>query len=72
MSEEINVAGVFVPTFLAACIFALGLGIALSAILKRAASFEIKSFAWHPALFDFAILVILVDISYTLLGKFLL
>lgn len=71
MTEEINVAGVFVPTFVVACIFALGLGMALSATLKRAASFEIKSFAWHPALFDFAILVILVDICYTLLGKLL-
>ncbi|RXH29504.1 hypothetical protein XH99_13310 [Bradyrhizobium nanningense] len=71
MNEEINVAGVFIPTFVVACIFALGLGMALSATLNRSVSFEIKSFAWHPALFDFAIFVILVDIWYTLLGKFL-
>jgi Protein of unknown function (DUF1656) len=68
MNEEINIAGIFVPTFFVACVFALGLGVTLSAALKRV-SLEIKSFAWHPALFEFAIFVILVDISYTFLGK---
>ncbi|SFJ81844.1 DUF1656 domain-containing protein [Bradyrhizobium sp. Gha] len=71
MTEEINVAGVFVPTFVVACIFALGLAVGLSATLRRVASLEIRSFAWHPALFDFAIFVILADICYTLLGRFL-
>ncbi|RZN36035.1 DUF1656 domain-containing protein [Bradyrhizobium sp. Leo121] len=71
MNEEINVAGVFVPTFVVACVFALGLGITLSAVLKRFVSSGIKSFAWHPALFEFAIFAILVDISYTFLGKLL-
>ncbi len=69
MSEEINIAGVFVPTFVVGCICALGLGITLSATFKRLASREIKSFAWHPALFDFAIFIILVDTCYTILGN---
>ncbi|WP_165420967.1 DUF1656 domain-containing protein [Bradyrhizobium sp. Leo170] len=71
MNEEINIAGVFVPTFVFACVCALGLGVALSAALKRFVSPDIKSFAWHPALFDFAIFVILVYISYAILGTLL-
>jgi hypothetical protein len=71
MSEEISIAGIFVPTFFVACVCALGLGLALSAALKRFVSSDFKSFAWHPALFDFAVFVILVDICYTTLRKLL-
>lgn len=71
MTEEISIAGVFLPTFVAACIFALGLGAILSAAIKRIASPRINAIAWHPLLFEFAILVILVDISYALLGTLL-
>lgn len=71
MNEEISIAGVFVPTFIFACVCALGLGVALSATLKRLVSPDFKRFTWHPPLFDFAVFVILVDISYTLLGQLL-
>jgi hypothetical protein len=71
MSEEISIAGIFVPTFFVACVCALGLGVALSVALKRFVSSDLKRFVWHPALFDLAVFVILVAICYTLLGKLL-
>jgi hypothetical protein len=71
MNEELNIAGVLIPTFVAACICALLLGFAISAMLSKFVSPNIRRYVWHPPLFDFAIFVILVDISYTLMGTLL-
>lgn len=69
MNEEISIAGVYVPTFALACVCALAICFATSATLRRIAVIDVRKFAWHPALFDFAIFVILINISYSILGK---
>jgi Protein of unknown function (DUF1656) len=71
MTEEINFAGVFVPTFVVACIVALGLGIAMSKMLARVTSPDFRRFVWHAPLFDFCFYVIFVGISYCVLGTLL-
>jgi hypothetical protein len=40
-----------------------------SATSRKFAVIDIRKFAWHPALFDFAIFVILINISYAILGR---
>jgi len=69
MTEEISVAGVYVPTFALACVCALAICFLASATSRKFAVIDIRKFAWHPALFDFAIFVILINVSYALLGR---
>lgn len=69
MNEEISIAGVYVPTFALACVCALAICFATSAAIRRLNLIDVRKFAWHPALFDFAIFVILINISYAILGK---
>jgi hypothetical protein len=69
MNEEISIAGVFIPTFALACLCALTICFVASAAVRVFAVVDIKRFVWHPALFDFAIFVILTEISYAILGK---
>ena len=71
MTEEMNFAGVFVPTFVVARIVALGLGIALSKTLACATSSDYRRFVWHAPLFDFSFYIIFVGISYYVLGALL-
>ena len=69
MNEEISIAGVYVPTFALACVSALAICFATSTAIRRLALIDVRKFAWHPALFDFAIFVILIQISYAILRK---
>lgn len=69
MNEEISISGVFVPTFALACVCALAICFATSAAIRRFALINVRKFAWHPALFDFAIFVILTQILYDVLRK---
>ena len=71
MTEEIAIAGVYVPTFVVACAVALGLGLLLSRLAARVLPFDFRRFVWHPALFDFAIFVVLLATAYHLLGALL-
>ncbi len=64
MTGEINVAGVFVPTFAVCCVVALGLVVLLHTGFKRF-ELSVHRFVWHPPLFDFAVFVIFVGGVYT-------
>jgi hypothetical protein len=67
MTEEMNLAGVFVPTFLVACIAALGLNILLSKAMSRFVSPDFRRFVWHAPLFDLAIFIVLLRAVYHLM-----
>jgi hypothetical protein len=69
MNEEISIAGVYVPTFALACVCALMICFATSTANRRIVLVNVRKLAWHPALFDFAIFVILIQISYAILRK---
>lgn len=69
MNEEIAIAGVYVPTFALACVCALATCFIAAAANRRFTIINIRNYAWHPALFDFAVFVILIKIFYAVLGK---
>ena len=71
MTEEINLAGVFVPTFAVAGVVAVGVSVAVPQMLARFVSPNFKRFVWHPPLFDLALFVVFVGISYLVLGTLL-
>lgn len=71
MNEEISIADVYVPTFAIACVCALAICFMASAMTRKFAAVDIRKFARHPALFDFAIFVILINVFYAILGKLL-
>ena len=69
MNEETAIAGVYFPTFALACACALAACLIASAANRKFIGIDIRKYAWHPALFDFGIFVILVKIFYVVLGK---
>ncbi|MCP9629015.1 DUF1656 domain-containing protein [Rhodopseudomonas palustris] len=69
MNEEIAIAGVYVPTFGLACACALATCFIASSATRRFIGIDLRKYAWHPALFDFAVFVILTKIFYAVLGK---
>jgi hypothetical protein len=71
MTAEINLAGVFVPTFAVSFIVAMGLSVLLSKALVRFTTNGFHRFIWHPALFDVAIFVILLGAMINLLDLLL-
>jgi uncharacterized protein DUF1656 len=71
MTEEIDFAGVFVPTFVVSCVVALAIGVLLSKMMARLLSPDFRRFVWHAPLFDFAMFIVFVGISYLLLGTLL-
>jgi hypothetical protein len=66
MTGDINVAGVFVPTFAVCCVVALGLIVLLHTVFKRF-EFPLHRFVWHPPLFDLAVFVIFLGAVYAVL-----
>lgn len=69
MNEEIAIAGVYVPTLALACACALAACFIASAANRKFIGVHIRRYAWHPALFDSAVFVILTKIFYAVLGK---
>jgi hypothetical protein len=72
MIAEIDIAGVFVPTFAIWCVLALGLNVLLRLGIKRFVASDLQRFVWHPPLFDFAILIVLLGAVCALLDPLLL
>jgi len=57
MLSELSIAGIYLPQLLLYLAAALPLFVATRALLTRAG---VLRFVWHPALFEFAILLALV------------
>lgn len=57
MLSEVSIAGIYLPPLLLYLAAALPLFAALRALLTRAG---VLRFVWHPALFEFAVLLALV------------
>jgi hypothetical protein len=66
VTEEISIAGVFVPTFAVCCISAIGLSVLLSKATARFVSPDLRRFVWHAPLFDLAIFIVILGIVHRL------
>jgi hypothetical protein len=64
MNGEIDIYGIFISPLLAA----LGLALVLTTLLRRVMlRFGLYRFVWHQALFDFAVLIILLGATSAVL-----
>jgi hypothetical protein len=68
MIGEISLYGIYVPWLLLMALLALALSRALSYLLARVGFYRL---VWHPALFDFAMFVIVLGAVSTFFSKWL-
>jgi hypothetical protein len=68
MIGEISLYGIYVPWLLLMALLALTLSRALSYLLARVGIYRL---VWHPALFDFAMFVIVLGAVSTFFSKWL-
>jgi hypothetical protein len=68
MIGEISLYGIYVPWLLLMALLALTLSRALSYLLARVGFYRL---VWHPALFDFAMFVIVLGAVSTFFSKWL-
>jgi hypothetical protein len=68
MIGEISLYGIYVPWLLLMALLALALSRALSYLLARAGFYRL---VWHPALFDFAMFIIVLGAVSTFFSKWL-
>lgn len=66
MPGEFDIYGVFVPTLLCLMLIAYALKAAIHALLLRTAFYR---WIWHPALFNFALFVLLLGGLFSLLRQ---
>jgi len=68
MIGEVSLYGIYVPWLLLMALLSLALSRALSYLLARAGFYRL---VWHPALFDFAMFIIVLGAVSTFFSKWL-